>query len=180
VAWNRAGVAQAEWDSAELAFRFMAQVYGVTPYAAIPENVVRAYTPASGGSLVLVDNGTTGVAPLPGDIISFDNQTTTGHVAVVAASNVDASGNGTVTLLSQNDTVTGWRTIQVTGWIVRALALNGQNIPYGWLHGTVGGDTGHPGTGRVTIEAPTDTGPRPDTPNPPLVTGSRPAPPHHG
>jgi hypothetical protein len=28
VAWNRAGQAVSEWDSAEYAFRFMAQVYG--------------------------------------------------------------------------------------------------------------------------------------------------------
>jgi fibronectin type 3 domain-containing protein len=181
--WNRTGPQQSEWDSAELAFRFMAQAYEVTPYAAVPENVVRSYTPASGGSLVAIDNtGAAGVVPLPGDIISFDSQTTTGNVVVVATTDVDASGNGTLTVLSQNDTPSGWRTIQVTTWVVRGFGVSGQpgqNVPYGWLHAAAG-VTGRPLTGRVTIAAPTDTGPRPATPDPPAATGRPPAPPSHG
>ena len=172
-------MAVSEWDSSELAFRFMAQVYGVTPYSAIPENVVRAYTPASGGSSSSSANRTAGVAPLPGDVISFDSQTDDGHVAVVAASSVGANGNGSVTLLSQNDTATGWHTIPVTGWLVRGFGVN--QTTYGWLH-SIGGPIieGRPGTGRVTMRAPTETGPRPDAPDPPATTGDRPPPPHHG
>jgi hypothetical protein len=179
VPWSRTGVAASEWDSSELAFRFMAQAYGVTPYSAIPENVVRAYTPGSGGDLVFVANRTVGVAPLPGDIISFDSQTTTGHVAVVAASSVGANGNGTVTLISQNDTASGWHSVPVTGWLVRGFGVN--QTTDGWLH-SIGGPIieGRPGTGRVTVRVPTETGPRPDAPDPPAVTGDRPPPPHHG
>jgi hypothetical protein len=169
-----------EWTSGELAFRFMALAYGVVPYSALPENVVRAYTPASGGSLSFVANGTAGVAPQPGDVISFDSATTTGHVAIVVGSSVDPStGSGSVTLMSQNDTTTGWRTVPVIGWTVRGFGVN--QTTDGWLHAPGGVNTGHPGTGRVTIEAPTDSGPRPEpTPEPPATTGPRLPPPHHG
>jgi hypothetical protein len=179
VFWHR-DVQVPEFDASELAFRFMAQVFDVTPYPAAPQNVVRQYSTAAGGALVQIANGTAGVGPVPGDIISFDNRTTglTGHVAVVVASSFGANGNGTVTLLSQNDTTDGWRTLPVVGWQVRGF---GQfKDPYAWLHGTLPTTQGRSGTGRVTIEAPTDTAPRqnPASITPPAST-ERP-PPLHG
>jgi ribosomal protein L24E len=114
--------------------RFMAEVYGVSPYGANGDDVVRNYVPADGGNLVTVANGTVGRAPLPGDVISFDS-TGLGHVAVVAASNVDAGGNGAITLLSQNDTPDGWRTLAVSHWVVASF---GSEVPYGWLHDPAG------------------------------------------
>ena len=55
-----------EWDSAEFAFRFMNQVYGVTPYAAAPKDVVRNYTSGAGGGLQFVANGTAGTRAAAG------------------------------------------------------------------------------------------------------------------
>jgi hypothetical protein len=96
--------------------------------------VVRNYSAAAGGGLVKVDNGTVGTPPLPGDVISFDNGFA-GHVGVVASSTVDAGGNGSITMLSQNDTADGWRTIPVAGWVVQPF---GAYAPNGWLHDPLG------------------------------------------
>jgi len=134
VLWRRPGWGELEFECVELAMRFMAQVYGVAPYGANGDNVVRNYTAADGGHLVKIANGSAGHAPLPGDVISFDSPGL-GHVAVVAASNVDAAGNGSITLLSQNDTTNGWRTLGVTHWKVASF---GSEVPYGWLHDPAG------------------------------------------
>ena len=91
---------------------------------------VELFDTADGGNLVKIANGAVGKAPQPGDIISFNNPYL-GHVGVVAASNVDASGNGSITMLSQNDTADGWRTLAVTHWTVASF---GDQVPYGWLH----------------------------------------------
>ena len=34
-------------------------------------------------------------------------------------------------MLSQNDTIDGWRTLSVVGWTVMGF---GTEVPYGWLH----------------------------------------------
>src|SRR5581483_7731123 len=84
-------------------------------------------------------------------IVSFDNASDPpGHAVVVATSNVDPSGNGSVTVLSQNDTNDGWRTLAVHAW---KLAGFGSFVPYGWLHdpaGRGGGTTNHPPIGAIT------------------------------
>ena len=155
VIWGRAGWGEAEWQCVEVAQRFMAQVYGVSAYGANGSGVVSNYKTTSGGGLVKVTNGTVGKAPVPGDIVSF---TTTaniyGHVAVIASSSVDGNGNGSVTMLSQNDTADGWRTLAVTAWRLQAF---GSQVPYGWLHDPAG--RGNPlGDGsfiRVTGQAST-------------------------
>jgi hypothetical protein len=134
VQWARPGWGELEFQCVELAMRFMAQVYGVSAYNANGNSVVRNYTAADGGGLVKVSNGTAGVAPRPGDVISFDSPGL-GHVGVVAASNVDASGDGSITILSQNDTADGWRTLSVAGWRVGGF---GSFMPYGWLHDPTG------------------------------------------
>ena len=134
VRWRRAGWGELEFECVELAMRFMAQIYGVSPYGANGDNVVRNYTTAAGGNLVKVTNGTVGHAPQPGDVISFDSPGL-GHVGVVAASNVDTTGNGSITLLSQNDTANGWRTLAVSRWMVASF---GDQVSYGWLHDPAG------------------------------------------
>ena len=128
----------------------MAQIYDVNAYSANGVDVVRNYTLAAGGGLVVVNNGTAGVAPQPGDVISFDNGGL-GHVAVVSASLVDSNGNGTVTLISENDTSDGWRTLNVVGWHVQGF---GSETPYGWLHDPAG--RGNPGAGSAL--PPSDDG----------------------
>src|SRR5690349_18389088 len=117
VMWSRPGWGELEFQCVELAMRFMAQVYAVRAYDANGNSVVRNYSPSDGGNLVRVDNGTVGHAPQPGDVISFDSPGL-GHVVVVESSSVDRDGNGSVRVLSQNDTGDGWRTLAVSNWRV--------------------------------------------------------------
>ena len=136
VLWGRAGWGEAEWQCVELAQRFMAQVYGTKAFQANGSEVVAHYTTAMGGGLVKIANGTVGVAPVPGDIISFTTpKNPYGHVVVVTASSVDSNGNGSITVLSQNDTADGWRTLAVTAWKVATINTL---TPYGWLHDPLG------------------------------------------
>lgn len=150
VEWTRSGWPELEWECVELAMRFMVQVYGVHPYSANGNDVVADYGPSDGGGLVVIQNGTPGVAPEPGDVISFSDGGE-GHVVVVASTDVDAYGNGSITVLSQNDTDDGWRTLQVSNWWVQ-----GFNIftPTGWLHDPLGrGNPSAPPT-TMTLDAP--------------------------
>jgi hypothetical protein len=135
VQWSRPGWGHFEWECTELAFRFMAQIYGVTAYGANGNTVVANYKSSYGGALVKITNGTVGQQPTAGDVISFDSPSGFGHVAVATASKVDAMGNGTVTVMTQNDSVDGWRTLTVTNWIVQPF---GNQVPSGWLHDPAG------------------------------------------
>jgi len=144
VQWTRPGWGHFEWECTELAHRFMAQVYGVTAYGGNGNAVVRNYKTSYGGDLVRIDNGTSGKAPVAGDVISFDKTGGgAGHVVVVASSTVNGSGNGSVKVMTQNDTADGWRTLTVTNWTVQGF---GSYTPYGWLHDPGGrGGSGAPG-----------------------------------
>lgn len=139
VRWSRPGWGHFQWECVELTMRFMNQVYGVTPYGANGNQVVTNYSTTYGGGLQKVANSTPGLAPLPGDIISFDNPsagpTRAGHAAVVAGTSVDANGNGVIVMLSQNDTADGWRRLTVTNWTVASF---GSQVPTGWLHDPAG------------------------------------------
>ncbi|MEY2447329.1 MAG: hypothetical protein QOH79_805 [Acidimicrobiaceae bacterium] len=139
VQWARPGWGHFEWECVELAMRFMAQIYDVKAYGANGNTVVSNYSPAYGGNLQRIDNGTPGVAPQPGDVMSFDTPSYPGahfgHVAVVVSTAVDGNGNGSIKLMTQNDTVDGWRTLSVTG---RVVASFGAQVPYGWLHDPAG------------------------------------------
>ena len=141
VLWRKAGWGEYEWQCVELAQRFMAQVYGVQAYQANGNQVVSHYSTADGGGLVRINNGTVGQAPAPGDIISYNSSTNSnGHVAVVTATSIDGSGNGTVTTMEQNYSANGWRSLTVKGWVVQP---SGNLTPYGWLHDPQG--RGNPG-----------------------------------
>jgi hypothetical protein len=126
---------EGEWQCVELAMRFMILTYGVTPYGANGDGVVDNYTAADGGGLVKYSNGTPGVAPLPGDVISFTDSISAGHVGIVATSAVDGNGNGSITMLSQNDTDDGWRTLPVTNWNVGGFT---HHTAHSWLHDPAG------------------------------------------
>jgi len=110
-----AGVPQLEWQCPELVKRFMYLKYGIPPYSANGKDVVRNY---GGTRLVKVANGTKGIAPRPGDILSYGDHTTYGHTSLVSASSVDASGNGWVTIIEQNYNASGTRTHEVSNWTV--------------------------------------------------------------
>ncbi len=143
VEWTRQGWPGLEWECVELAMRFMVQIYGVHPYSANGNDVVSDYSQSDGGGLVVIQNGTPGVAPEPGDVISLSDGGE-GHVVVVTSTDVDAYGDGSITVMSQNDTGNGWRTLQVSNWWVQ-----GFNVftPTAWLHDPLGrGDPSAPPT----------------------------------
>lgn len=148
VGWTRNGWGEYEWECVELAMRFMAQVYGVQPYSANGVDVVSNYSPVDGGGLAKIANGTPGEAPQPGDVISFSDGAD-GHVVVVASSDVDAYGNGSITVLSQNDTTDGWRTLGVSDWWVGGFSAF---TPLDWLHDPLG--RGNPAAPPTVVTAP--------------------------
>ena len=124
-----------EWECVELAMRFMYLAYGVSPYNANGKDVYANYTTAAGGGLVKIADGTPGSPPAPGDVITFGAGPSTplGHVGVVESVSMDVTGNGTVRILSQNDTADGWRTLTVHSWSVDGTTA-GVGPTVGWLH----------------------------------------------
>jgi hypothetical protein len=124
-----------EWQCVELSMRFMYLAYGVSPFSANGKDVYANYSTAYSGGLVKVANGTVDRGPAPGDVIAFGPTATSslGHTGVVAVSDVDTLGNGTVRILSQNDTTDGWRTLNVANWSVDGPG-GGLGVVPGWLH----------------------------------------------
>ncbi len=121
-----------EWECVELSMRYLYLAFGIAPYSGNGSNVVWNY---SGNQLIKIANGTAGIAPEPGDVISYGATSTFGHTSIVSASNVDANGNGTITIIDQNNssngtqthTVSNWNvlsTIDVTGWLHEPYSLN--------------------------------------------------------
>jgi hypothetical protein len=115
-----------EWECVELSMRYLYLAYGIAPYHANGKDVVANY---SGTRLFKISNGAIGQAPRPGDILSYGPTTTYGHTSLVSASSVNASGNGTVTVIEQNSTATGIQTLTVSNWVVQA-----SMTVSGWLH----------------------------------------------
>ena len=101
------GVSQLEFQCPELSKRFLYQAYGIAPYSANGSQVVWNYT---GSLLQKIYNGTAGKAPQPNDVLSYGATTTAGHTSVVASSSVDGSGNGSITVIEENSSNTGWQT----------------------------------------------------------------------
>lgn len=114
-----------EWECVELSMRFMYLAYGVPTYSGNGKDVVAKY---SGSRLVQIPNDSVNRAPVAGDVLSYGS-TGYGHTSVVAASNVDAAGNGTITIIEQNNSTTGVKTHDVKNWHVYASTLIS-----GWLH----------------------------------------------
>ena len=115
-----------EWQCVELSMRFLHLAFGVPPYKANGNLVVPNY---NGDILVKVDNGTPGKAPHPNDVMSSGPETTYGHTAIVIESNVDSTGNGTITVLEQNSSESGIRSHNVVNW-----ELLSNYTVIGWLH----------------------------------------------
>ena len=117
--------------------RWMYLAWGVNPYPANGWDVVRdygaykaTYNP-DGPDLIVVNNGTVGTVPQPGDVVSLGptQYDLFGHTAVVTATSVNEQGNGTITLIQQNGGPgnDGWVTYPVDDWVV------GDDVT-AWLH----------------------------------------------
>jgi hypothetical protein len=118
-----------EWQCVELSMRYMYLAYGIHPYSGDGNDVVYNYP----GTLLkkIYNNGVKGLVPVAGDVLSYGSNTSYGHTAIVSASDVDSSGNGTVTVVEQNASSTGTSTLSVKSWVVNS--KYGMDI-IGWLH----------------------------------------------
>jgi PKD repeat protein len=158
--WTNWAGGEQEWTDTELAFRFMALVYGAGAYPATGATLVSNYQSSDGGQLTAVQNSTVGAAPRPGNIISFTSSSDlNGHVAVVTSSSVDNTGNGSITVMSQDDTADGWRTLTDVNWQVQGY---GNETPTAWLQYSGGFGygyfTGNPIAGFTSSPASPDPG----------------------
>ena len=117
------GISTPGFQCVELSERFLYISHGWTTLRANGAQVAKDYSSAH--SVPLVSNGTVGVAPHVGDVMSFSttsNFSDTGHTGVVTASSVNASGNGSINLLSENVSGTGnLSSFQVNGWRVASV-----------------------------------------------------------
>ena len=119
-----------EWECVELSLRFMYLAYGVPPYPANGNGIVSNY---SGSKLVRINNGTSGTAPVPGDVLSYCYYCTYGHTSVVISSDVNSSGSGSIGVMEQNYSYNGRSTLSVSNWTV----IGNIGPVYGWLHSRV-------------------------------------------
>lgn len=121
---------QYEWQCAELAKRYLYLKHNIAPYQANGKDVVNNMPQQYMGTLFeRIANGTPNKAPAPGDVISFGQDTTYGHVAIVTAKTVDGNGNGTISIIEQNWSANGQRSLPVRNWRV------GGSMPaINWLH----------------------------------------------
>jgi hypothetical protein len=132
---------QLEWECVELSMRWMYLDWGVNPYSAFGFEVGTQYAVTkatynpNGPALTLVANGTHGVAPQPGDVISIgDGQP--GHTVVVYSvdTGVRTTGNGYISVIQQNAGA-GTVSFHVTNWrIDNRSGIPGGNVVSGWLH----------------------------------------------
>jgi hypothetical protein len=119
------GISTPGFQCVELSERFLYITHGWGTIGANGAQVAERYASAQG--VPLIANGTAGVAPHIGDVMSFSNENfanpkEAGHTGVVIASNVDSGGNGTITLLSENISGDGNEsTFAVTGWKVASV-----------------------------------------------------------
>jgi len=121
-----AGHSQIEWQCPELSKRFLYLAYGIPPYLGNGNQVVENY---DGDLLEKVWNCTVGRAPQPNDVLSYGATSMYGHTSVVAASHVDATGNGVIQVIEQNSSANGSSTLYVNDWCVASYM-----DVIGWLH----------------------------------------------
>ena len=114
-----------EWECVELSMRYLYLAYNIAPYPGNGNDVVANYP---GTLLIKVSNGSWR-GPEPGDVLSYGPTTTYGHTSVVSASNIDLDGNGTITVIEQNSSATGVKTLTVASWYVQS-----SMTVSGWLH----------------------------------------------
>jgi hypothetical protein len=125
-----------EWECVELSMRWMYLAWDVEPYPANGKGVVWNYATSeatynpSGPALVATTNNGSGALPAPGDVLSYGATSTYGHTSVVAGVDVDANGNGNVSVLEQNASSTGWDTVPVSDWVLGGF----DGGVSGWLH----------------------------------------------
>lgn len=112
------------YQCVEFAERYLYARFGLT--MSIPSNgdqVAAHYAASFGALFTLIKNGTPHHAPADGDVLSMStsatfDSATGGHTAVVQSSDVDAAGDGTVTIIEENAAPSGVQVIPVRHWAV--------------------------------------------------------------
>jgi hypothetical protein len=131
------GHGEFEFQCVELCMRFMQVVHGITAYpgngSQVVPNFLTMSKPKDRGKMVVIQNGQFPPAPMPGDILSYGPVSTVGHTSVCTASNVDSQGNGTITIMQQNVSLSGKAVLRVQNW--KVIAVPGVTS---FLHATTG------------------------------------------
>jgi hypothetical protein len=119
-----------EFECVELVMRFLHQEWDIAPWEG-NANTIKDYY--STDSMVFYANDGTH-AIIPGDIIT-ENATSGlyGHSVIVTSVNVDGTGTGTISLLEQNSSPSGSRSLSINKWSFSPDAWTGNSIQ-GWLH----------------------------------------------
>jgi hypothetical protein len=167
---NVPGVAQYEWQCADLSDRYLVQRYGLNGPGGNGNQVATNWYNDYPSKFQLHSNGDGAkTAPVPGDVVSFAvGAAASGHTGVVYKSTVDSSGNGTVYFVDQNWTGDGgYNSASVSNWNVSEITGEGGSVQ--WLHNPAddastapmtnlaGGQVGGGHTDLVALETATGT-----------------------
>lgn len=152
---NKHGHGEFEFQCVELSMRYMQLAYGITAYPGNGSQVVPNFRtkskPKDRDKMVIIPNGKFPPAPVAGDILSYGPPTTIGHTSVCIGSNVDSQGNGTITVMEQNNSKVGKQDLKVVNWEVRGSpAVTSFLHPKGAANGGNGGGGGNGGPPPVT------------------------------
>jgi hypothetical protein len=128
------------YQCVEFSERYLYYKYGVTmPQSTNGDQVVDHYATHYPATFTAVSNGTANQSPVMGDVLSFSpiatfNASSGGHTSVVQSSTVNSSGNGQITTIEENASISGVAVLNVVAWSVQY-----PGFPYiKWLHaGTV-------------------------------------------
>ncbi|MFD0332100.1 CHAP domain-containing protein [Streptacidiphilus monticola] len=129
------GVAQLEWQCADLSDRYLVQRYGLNGPGGNGNQEAANWYNSYPSKFQLHSNGDGAkTAPVPGDVLSFAvGSSAAGHTGVVYKSTVDSSGNGTVYFVDQNWTGDGgYNSASVSNWNVTEITGEGGSVQ--WLH----------------------------------------------
>jgi len=119
------GTPQLAFECKELSAAFLWEVYREPAYKANGSEIVQNYR---GTRLVKCPNDKLPPAPQPGDVLAYGLYPP-GHTSVCIFTAVDSNGNGAITVMEQNNSKSGQRTLPVRQWQVQA------SPPVtGWLH----------------------------------------------
>jgi hypothetical protein len=153
------------YQCVEFSRRYLYYKYGVTYNSSTNgDQMVDHYGQAYPALFTTYANGAINHAPVKGDVMSFSpiasfHASAGGHTAVVQSSTVDATGNGTLTLIEENNSASGVVQIPVSNW-----STTYGSWPYTkWLHAnsnssTGGGSGTGTGTGPGPVSSPTTDG----------------------
>jgi hypothetical protein len=141
-----------EFECVELVMRFLYQEWGIEPWAG-NANTIKDSPP---DSIIFFQNDGTH-AIVPGDIITEEAPSGNyGHAVIVTDVNVDGTGTGTISILEQNSSPSGIRSLSVDKWSFSSDPWTLDKIQ-GWLHVKVNTTTPTPTLTPSRTNTPTKT-----------------------